>query len=208
MDLLLVRLAESGPPGADTLRTALQHQTWLAPKGGRGATWSRLFAFRGGHVQLITTSGDTPPYTFPGLRATLMPDAEFAGVAAQLVRFAGDLHLGIDTMSSRGALWWPAPVPASLDRRTLDRAIAVSHACESREAWPLLGFALAGPECLELAESHPALAFLTANSTRIDGQYRADIPATERPTFLRELSRSAFFGTWGLLLTRQKRCGT
>ena len=67
--------------------------------------------------------------------------------------------------------------------------MAASRHCESREAWPLLGFALAGPECLELAESHPALALLVANTARLQGRYRADLPAGEREAFLRELAR-------------------
>ena len=189
MDLFLVRLAGSQPPGVDTLRAALQRQPWLTPEPGRRGVWERVFAFPGGHVQILRKPPDEPRYEVPGLLATLTPDADFATVAPRLVALAGELRLGIDTPRSSGALWWEAPHPSALEPGHLERAVAASHHCESREAWPLLGFALAGPECLELAESHPALAVLVANTARLQGRYRADLPAGERAAFLRELAR-------------------
>lgn len=130
MDLFLVRLAGSRPPGLETLRAALHRQLWLAPEAGRRGVWTRAFVFNGGHVQVLTKAQDEPRYVAPGLHAKLTPDADFVTVAPRLLALAGELRLGIDT---------------------------------PREVWPLLGFALAGPECLELAESHPALALLLAN---------------------------------------------
>ena len=166
MDLLLVRLAGSRPPGVDTLRAALQRQPWLTPEPGRRGVWARAFVFPGGQVQALRRLPDQPRYQAPGLLATLTPDADFAIVAPRLVALAGELQLGIDTPRSSGSLWWEAPDPSALEPRHLERAVAASRHCESREAWPLLGFVLAGAECLELAESHPALALLLASTAR------------------------------------------
>ena len=189
MDLLLARLARARPPGVETLRAALQRQGWLAPDPIRRGPWARVFTFTGGQVHVVTRPGEATPHAVPGLLATLLPDADFATVAPRLLCLAAQLRLGVDTAGSSGALWWAAPDPAPLEPRTLGRAIAASRACDAREAWPLLGFTLAGPECLELAESHPALAVLVANTARVAGRYRADIPAEERSDFLRALAR-------------------
>jgi hypothetical protein len=189
MDLFLVRLARSPRPSADALRAALLAQSWLAPDPCCHGPWARAFGFPGGQVHVATKLGETSRYAAPGLHATLLPDASLETLAPRLVALAGELRLGIDTGGSNGALWWPAPDPATLEPGTLGRAIAVSRAGEAREAWPFLGFALAGPECLELAESHPALGFLLANTPRLEGRYRVDLPAAERVAFLRELAR-------------------
>jgi len=141
------------------------------------------------HVQVLRKRPDEPRYEISGLVATLTPDAGFATVAPRLAALAGELRLGVDTPRSRGSLWWEAPDPSALEPGHFERAVAASRHCESREARPLLGFALAGPECLELAESHPALALLLASTARLQGRYRADIPAGERAAFLRELAR-------------------
>ena len=189
MDLLLVRLAGSPRPRAEALRCALLAQPWLAPDPSRRGPWARAFGFPGGEVHVATKLGEPSRYGVPGLHAKLLPDAGFTTLAPRLIALAGELRLGIDTAGSNGALWWPAPDPATLEPETLGRAIAVSCACDGREAWPFLGFALAGPECLELAESHPALGFLLANTPRLQGRYRIDLPPEERATFLRELAR-------------------
>jgi hypothetical protein len=91
--------------------------------------------------------------------------------------------VGIDPPGSRGALWFDVPVPGGLSDPIVQRAVAASRHCDWWEAWPLLGFALSGAECLELAESHPALAYLVANSKRIGGRYRDELPAGERARF-------------------------
>jgi hypothetical protein len=188
MDLVLVRLAGTRPPGVETLRAALHRQPWLTPEAGRGVG-PRAFATAGGHVRVLTKLPDEPWYETPCLQVRLAPDADFCVLAPRLVALAGQLSLGIATTGANGGLWWPAPEPSGLESRDLERAVAVSQACEGREAWPLLGFALAGPECLELAESHPALAILVANSVRVGGRYRADLRAAERTAFFLEIAR-------------------
>jgi hypothetical protein len=188
MDLSLVRLARSHPPTAEALRAALQRQDWLSPDPTRRGTWARTFGFAGGLIQIAPKPGEDTRHAAPGLVAKLLPDADFAVLAPRFLALAAELHLGFDVPGSGGALWWPAPDPASLPPGTLDRAVAASHGCDAREAWPLLGFTLAGPECLELAESHPVLAALLANTARVDRRYRVDLPADERGPFLRALA--------------------
>jgi PcfJ-like protein len=188
MDLLLARLAGTRPPTLEALRSALYRQAWLTPEADRGV-WTRSFCMAGGHLRLLTKVPGELWHEAPCLQARLAPDAEFCALAPRLVALAGELSLGVATTGSKGALWWPAPVLSTLNPGDLERAVAVSRPCESREAWPLLGFALAGPECLELAESHPALAFLLANTARADGRYRAEMRPAERVAFLRELAR-------------------
>ncbi len=189
MDLFLARLSRSRAPAAETLRTALHRQDWLSPEPGRRGPWARVFSFAGGHLHVASRHAEASPFAIPLLHVSLLPDADFAKVAPRLVSLAGALRLGLDTDASGGAFWWPAPDPAALDPAVLDRAVAASRGCDARDAWPLLGFALAGPECLELAESHLPLAALVANTARVDGRYRASLPADERSSFLREVAR-------------------
>lgn len=166
---------------------ALRAQPWLDPRG-RG--WSGPYEFAGGTLEIVGGRASPPPYAAPWLVARLGPAARFDRVAPRLASLAGQLRLGIDTPRSGGALWWEAPDPAATDPGDLERAVGVCRSCDPWEAWPLLGFALASRECLELAESHPALAFLLANSRRLRGRYRAGIPAGERTRFLRDVARA------------------
>jgi hypothetical protein len=189
MDLFLARLSRSRSPAAETLRTALHRQEWLSPEPGRRGPLARVFSFAGGHLRVASRHGEAAPYAIPLLHVSLLPDADFGAVAPKLVALAGALRLGIDTDASAGAFWWPAPAPDALDPAVLERAVAACRGVDGREAWPLLGFALAGPECLELAESHLPLAALVANTARVDARYRASLPADERAAFLRAIAR-------------------
>ena len=187
MDLLLTSLAGSRTPIGQTIGQTLRNQGWLAPCR---RAWSGPYGFPGGTLEIIAGRPNHPPYAAPWLVARLSPDAPFDRVAPRLALLAGQLHLGIDTPRSGGALWWQAPDPAATDPEAVGRAVGVCRACDPWEAWPLLGFALASRECLELAESHPALALLLANSRRLRGRHRADIPGEERARFLRDAARS------------------
>jgi hypothetical protein len=187
MDLLLTSLAGSRTPIGQTIGQALRDQRWLVT---RRRAWGGPYEFTGGTLEIVAGRPSPPPYAAPWLVAHLGPTARFDRVAPRLALLAGQLHLGIDTPRSGGALWWEAPDPTATDPGDVDRAVGVCRSCDPWEAWPLLGFALASRECLELAESHPALALLLAHSRRLRGRHRAGIPAGERARFLREVARA------------------
>lgn len=187
MDLQLIRLAGAPAPALADLNATLWRLDWLsyvhrAPGAGGD------FTFPGGTLNILARlAGRKDAHVFPAIRVQAWRAARFEWLAPRLVALAQELDLGVETGAfPAGSRWWEPP--PSLDACAIDRAIAVSQPFEDEEAWPLLGFCLAGPDCLELAESQPILAALVATAHGIGDRQRSEMPAAWTATF-RELAR-------------------
>jgi hypothetical protein len=185
MDLILSRRAGSAPPDPHVLQAALLRQAWLTHRPDDPLKAGGTFAFPGGGLYVVVDPVGEGDRVAPWVYVWLVPRHDFRAVAPRLVRLAAELGLGVDTTFPSGR-WWGPPAPSALGPRFLERAVAASAAAEGAEAWLLLGFVLADPACLELAESNPALALLAAGMNWFRTRPATTIP--RRHAFLRELA--------------------
>ena len=184
MDLILGRLSGSDPLDRDGLEAVLRRQPWLTHRPDDPLRPGGTFGFAGGGLYVVPRVTGDSPYAAPWLHVWLTREHDFRAVAPPLVRLAGELGAGIDTLYP-AERWWEAPT--SPDPGVLQRSVKIGGSCLGAEAWLLLGFVLSDPACLELAESNAALAVLVARMDWFGS--RPGMSTTERRAFFRDLAR-------------------